>query len=156
LNVRSIERGDAKALLGVQAESPEIAQWSRTAYERLAQEQMAGWVAEANGSISGFVIVRQLAGDIEILNLAVRRGARRQGVGALLFGKVVSQGKDAHVEKIYIEVRASNEVARKFYARHGFRETGRRPRYYSAPVEDALLLELTLDQLDQDDRTTGK
>jgi ribosomal-protein-alanine acetyltransferase len=145
LNVRPIERGDAEAILGIQAESPEIAQWSRASYERLAEEQMAGWVAEVNESISGFITVRQLAGDIEILNLAVRRDARRQGVGVLLLDTVASQGKESHVKKIYIEVRASNEGARKFYARHGFRETGRRPRYYSDPVEDALLLELALD-----------
>jgi len=37
-------------------------------------------------------------------------------------------------------VRASNAAALRFYERHGFQITGRRPRYYDGPIEDALLL----------------
>ena len=78
LNIRDpSSRGDAEAILGIQAESPEIAQWSKGAYERLAQENMAGWAAESNGSISGFITARQMAGDIEILNFAVRHECAR-------------------------------------------------------------------------------
>jgi ribosomal-protein-alanine acetyltransferase len=144
-SIRPIEPSDAEAILGVQAVSPEIAQWSKRAYEGLSQEKMAGWAAESGGSIYGFITARQVAGDVEILNFAVRPDARRQGIGARLFDQLLAWAKAARVAKIYLEVRASNEAARKFYERHGFREAGRRPRYYSAPVEDALLLTLSLD-----------
>jgi ribosomal-protein-alanine acetyltransferase len=144
LSVRVFEPGDADAILSIQAESPEVAQWSRRAYERLVQEKMTGWIAEANGSISGFVAARQVAGDAEILNFAVRSAARRGGIGALLLNEVLAWAKSTHAEKIYLEVRESNRAARAFYERHGFRETGRRPRYYDAPTEDALLLALWL------------
>ena len=43
-----------------------------------------------------------------------------------------------------LEVRASNVAALRFYERHKFEVVGRRPRYYTAPVEDALLLTATL------------
>ncbi len=142
--MRPIGPDDADAILAIQAESPEVAQWSQGAYDRLAQEAMTGWAAELNGNISGFVTARCVGGDIEILNFAVGRHARRQGVGARLLSEVLAWAKGERAEKIYLEVRASNEAARKFYERHGFRETGRRPRYYSAPIEDALLLELSL------------
>jgi len=145
LNVRALEPGDADAILGIQAESPQVAQWSKRAYERLVLEKMIGWTAEANGSISGFITARQVAGDAEILNFAVRSGARRRGVGTLLLNEVLAWAKGARSEKIYLEVRESNHAARAFYERHGFRETGRRPRYYDAPTEDALLLALSLD-----------
>jgi len=144
LNVRALEPGDADAILSIQAESPEVAQWSKRAYERLVQEKMIGWTAEANGSISGFVAARQVAGDAEILNFAVRSDARRRGIGARLLNEVLAWAKNARAEKIYLEVRESNQAARAFYERHGFRETGRRPRYYDAPTEDALLLTLSL------------
>jgi [ribosomal protein S18]-alanine N-acetyltransferase len=144
LNIRPIDPRDAEAILGIQAESPEIAQWSKNAYERLAEENMAGWTAEANGEIGGFITARRIADDIEILNFAVRKDTRRQGAGALLLNEVLAWAKNIHAEKIYLEVRASNLPARTFYESHGFRETGRRPRYYSAPVEDALLLALAL------------
>jgi [ribosomal protein S18]-alanine N-acetyltransferase len=143
-NIRPIEPVDAEAILGIQAGSPEIAQWSGPTYERLAQEKMAGWAAESNGRISGFIIARQVAGDVEILNFAVRPDMRRQGIGLRLLNQLLAWAKNARAEKIYLEVRASNQTAQHFYERHGFRETGRRPRYYSAPVEDALLLALSL------------
>jgi ribosomal-protein-alanine N-acetyltransferase len=105
---------------------------------------MPGWVAEMDGSIAGFIAARPVASDIEILNLAVRPAARRRGVGARLLGEAVAWAKGMHAENIYIEVRASNQSAQRFYERHGFHETGRRTRYYSTPVEDALLLALSL------------
>ena len=43
-----------------------------------------------------------------------------------------------------LEVRASNIAALRFYEHHSFEIAGRRPRYYTAPVEDALLLTATL------------
>jgi ribosomal-protein-alanine N-acetyltransferase len=144
LTVRPIGPGDADAILGIQSESPEVAQWNKGAYERLAREEMAGWAAESNGKVCGFIATRRVAADIEILNFAVGRDTRRQGVGTRLLHEVLAWAKSERGENIYLEVRASNEVARRFYARHGFRETGRRPRYYSAPVEDALLLEISL------------
>jgi ribosomal-protein-alanine acetyltransferase len=145
LKVRGLEPGDVDAILSIQAESPEVAQWSRGAYERFAQEKMIGWTAEADGSISGFVTARQVTGDAEILNFAVRSDARRSGVGTLLLNEVLAWAESARIEKIYLEVRESNRAARAFYERRGFHETGRRPRYYEAPTEDALLLALSLD-----------
>jgi [ribosomal protein S18]-alanine N-acetyltransferase len=141
--VRPTGPADAEALLGIQAESPEIAQWTKRAYERLAESETAGWAAEASGRLCGFILARQAGGDIEILNFAVGRDMRGRGVGALLLDEVLAWAKSTRAEKIYLEVRSSNRTARNFYERHGFAETGRRPRYYSAPVEDAILLALS-------------
>jgi ribosomal-protein-alanine N-acetyltransferase len=142
--VHAVEPGNADAILGIQAESPEIAQWSKSAYERLAEQNMAGWAAELEGAVSGFITARQAGDDIEILNFAVRHDARRRGVGGLLLNEVLDWARTARAEKIYLEVRESNHAARRFYERHGFGETGRRPRYYNGPIEDALLLALAL------------
>ena len=84
MKLRAIEPRDAEAILGIQAESPEVAEWSRHSYERLTQENMTGWVAEVDGRILGFIVVRQVAGDGEILNLAVSPKDRRRGVGTAL------------------------------------------------------------------------
>jgi ribosomal-protein-alanine N-acetyltransferase len=50
----------------------------------------------------------------------------------------------AHVQELFLEVRASNRAALALYLSLGFSQTGRRPRYYIDPVEDALLLTLRL------------
>jgi ribosomal-protein-alanine N-acetyltransferase len=46
---------------------------------------------------------------------------------------------------LYLDVRASNTVAQSLYASAGFEMVRRRPRYYTKPVEDALVLRCALD-----------
>jgi [ribosomal protein S18]-alanine N-acetyltransferase len=45
-----------------------------------------------------------------------------------------------HAEKAFLEVRVSNLAAIRFYEHNSFEVIGRRPRYYTAPIEDALIL----------------
>jgi ribosomal-protein-alanine N-acetyltransferase len=105
---------------------------------------MAGWVAAENEDVAGFLVARQIAREIEILNFAVRRDARGKGVGAALLAAAFRWGKGLGAEQAFLEVRDSNLLALHFYERHGFSVTGRRPRYYAAPVEDALVLKAPL------------
>lgn len=144
LDIRRVESRDVEAILAIQAVSPEIAQWTLWDYERVARGEMAGWVAEEAGQVIGFLIARQVVSDIEILNLAVRPGARRRGVGAALLAGGIEWSRTFRAEKALLEVRSSNLEALQFYERHGFHATGRRPRYYTAPPDDALVLTLKL------------
>jgi ribosomal-protein-alanine N-acetyltransferase len=65
-------------------------------------------------------------------------------LGGQLLLKLLAALKDLDVSRINLEVRASNHPALALYARHGFRETGRRIGYYAEPVEDAELMCLDL------------
>jgi len=132
------------AILAIQSVSPEIAQWSIWDYDRVARGEMAGWVAEDDGEVSGFLIARQIVSDLEILNFAVRPDIRRRGIGKALLETVLVWGRSLESESALLEVRASNLAALQFYEQQGFRTTGRRPRYYTAPLEDALVLHLKL------------
>ena len=144
MNIRTMEARDIDALLAIQSASPETAQWVTWDYSRVAAGEMAGWIAEENGEVVGFLMGRQVVSDLEILNFAVAPAARRRGVGAALLQEAIEFGKVIHAENALLEVRASNLAALQFYERHAFRATGRRPRYYTAPVEDALVLTLRL------------
>jgi ribosomal-protein-alanine N-acetyltransferase len=135
-----MEPRDVEGVMAVQATCPEIAQWTVWDYERVAQEEMGGWVAEDEGEVLGFIVARRLSSDLEILNFAVRSEARKKGFGSALFKAVLDWGKSFEAENALLEVRASNIEAIRFYEARDFRATGRRPRYYVAPVEDALLL----------------
>jgi len=68
--VRTLEPRDVDAVLRIQKVSPELAQWTRGDYERVANGEMAGWVAEDGETVLGFVVARKLADEMEILNLA--------------------------------------------------------------------------------------
>jgi len=57
---------------------------------------------------------------------------------------MVDELRKALVTEVLLEVRSSNSPALAFYIAQGFAITGRRPRYYADPIEDAVLLELRL------------
>ena len=138
--VRSFVHADIEAVLAVQAESPEIAPWSAWDYERVARNEMAGWVATEGTGVVGFLIARRVISDVEILNFAVATALRRQGIGTMLLGECLGWAKSFSAEKALLEVRISNLAAIRFYERHNFEVVGRRPHYYNSPIEDALLL----------------
>jgi [ribosomal protein S18]-alanine N-acetyltransferase len=138
---RPFELRDIEDVLAIQAASSEIAQWSLWDYDRVARGEMAGWVSEnERGEVTGFIVTRRIANDLEILNFAVRPTARRQGIGAALLGEALRWGSTFSAERAFLEVRASNLAALRFYEHYKFRVTGRRPHYYTAPIEDALVL----------------
>lgn len=145
--IRAIEARDVAAILTIQSACPEIAQWNAWDYLRVARGEMAGWVAQEEqviADICAFLVARRIAGDIEILNLAVRPAARRRGVGSELLRKAFAWGKSFGAETALLEVRETNLPALQFYERHGFKAVGRRKQYYIAPPEDALVLQTTL------------
>ena len=145
MNVRPIELRDVEGIQAIQSASPELAQWSAAEYARIAQGEMAGWVAEDEAGVAGFLVARQVATDFEILNFAVRPEVRRHGIGAALLRHSLAWSKTFHAERAFLEVRVSNVTALRFYEHHGFRVTGRRPHYYTAPPEDAFVLTCTLE-----------
>lgn len=145
MRVRGFEMGDLDAVVAIQSQSPEIARWSRKDYERVVHGNFAGWIAQAESGVIGFLIARNVANEMEILNLAVARGARRRGAGSALLHEAVSLARLGGVRRAFLEVRETNLSAIHFYARHGFAATGRRLRYYSDPVEDALVLSSSLE-----------
>jgi [ribosomal protein S18]-alanine N-acetyltransferase len=145
LTLRPLNDRDIEDVLAIQASSPEIARWTLWDYERVARGEMSGWVAEAEGGeVSGFLVARRIASDLEILNFAVRSGARRQGVGGALLDEAMRWAKTFEAQQAFLEVRVSNLAALRFYERHNFQVTGRRPRYYTEPIEDGLVLSATL------------
>lgn len=144
MKIRSFELADVAAVLEIQNLSSEIAQWSATDYDRVVRGEMKGWVAKEGFDLTGFVVTRRIQLDLEILNFAVHPDARRQGTGSGLLREALDWGKSFKAEKAFLEVRGSNQSAIDFYIHFGFEITGRRPRYYTDPIEDALLLAANL------------
>lgn len=138
--VRRMQASDVGAVLAIQQASLEAAVWSATDYERVVGQQSYASVAEGQGGIAGFLVARAAADELEILNMAVRPGVRRQGIAALLLADALDFGRASGATRVFLEVGESNGGAIAFYQRHGFAVQGRRARYYSQPVEDALIL----------------
>ena len=80
--------------------------------------------------------------------------ARLEDSNALLLA--LGQGaRDKDCAVIQLEVRRSNQTALDFYRENGFVQVGRRKNYYTAPIEDALLLDKDLQEEDKEDETAG-
>lgn len=99
------------------------------------------------GDGEGFVLGRAEAGEAELLTLAVAPAERRRGLGRALLAAFEAAARAAGAESAFLEVAVGNTSARALYASAGWRETGRRPRYFHHPdgsMEDALLLSCAL------------
>jgi tRNA threonylcarbamoyladenosine biosynthesis protein TsaB len=143
--VRVFRPEDAAAAIAVLKESLEAANWSEKSYvESLGWRGAVALASEFEGRVTGFIIGRQIAGDGEILNLAVIPERRRQGEGRALLTAALDEFRARRTGRIFLEVRESNQAAIAFYAKHGFAETGRRAGYYQDPAEAAILMEKKL------------
>jgi ribosomal-protein-alanine N-acetyltransferase len=92
---------------------------------------------------AGLVLARAIAGEAEILTLAVLPAARRQGLGLALMTAALARAAAAGAATMLLEVAADNVAAQRLYAVLGFVEVGRRRRYY-ADGRDALVLRRAL------------
>lgn len=90
--------------------------------------------------IAGFCAFWVVFDEIHINNLALRPGFRAQGIGTALLRRVLAEARRLGARRVTLEVRASNEGARRLYERLGFYVAGVRRNYYTNPVEDALIL----------------
>lgn len=97
-------------------------------------------VAEIDGVMVGYVVARIVAQQGEIANIAVDPAFQATGLGGRLLDAAIGAADDADCEAVWLEVRVSNDPARRLYASRGFEMIGRRRGYYRSPVEDALVL----------------
>jgi ribosomal-protein-alanine N-acetyltransferase len=96
-------------------------------------------------SLAGYIVARMGADELHINNVAVRENYRRRGIGQTLLDRILEAGKRAGVVRAFLELRAGNDAALALYEQCGFRVTARRQRYYTEPVEDALVMIMQLD-----------
>jgi ribosomal-protein-alanine N-acetyltransferase len=84
----------------------------------------------ARGAINGFAIMEFGEERAHLVLLAVRPSHRRSGVGRRLVDWLLESARCAGIASIHLELRASNEAARRFYRTMGFYETVLVPGYY--------------------------
>jgi ribosomal-protein-alanine N-acetyltransferase len=106
-----------------------------------------GFGVVADDGEAGFILVFAVAGEAEILTLAVPPALRRQGVGRALLAAATGLAAEAGAESMFLEVAEDNAAARALYLGAGFVVAGRRRDYYAladGTRSDALVLRLDL------------
>jgi ribosomal-protein-alanine N-acetyltransferase len=98
-------------------------------------------VAEEDGRIVGYGGMMLVVDEAHIINLAVARERRGDGIATRLVLDLIERALDAGAEHLTLEVRLSNDPARRLYSRFGFAPVGIRKDYYVD--EDALIMWVT-------------
>lgn len=98
----------------------------------------------------GFALTRTIAGESELLTLAVDPRHQRQGIAKTVLDEWLAHIRDTALTA-FLEVAADNHPARALYLALGFEQVAQRRAYYQrkdAPAADALILrrDLTLSQ----------
>jgi ribosomal-protein-alanine N-acetyltransferase len=101
-------------------------------------------IIEEDAGVQGFIAGRALDEEWEIENIAVAGPARRRGLGTRLLGEFLDRARSRGGQAVFLEVRESNQAARRLYEKWAFVESGRRKRYYREPEEDAIVFRLGL------------
>ena len=116
------------------------APWDEASLLRELDNPLSLWLTALDGeTVAGYIGSQSVLGESDMMNLAVRPDYRRQGVGRALVERLIWElSADNHC--LLLEVRAGNDAAIALYQSLGFRQVGRRPKYYKNPPEDALIL----------------
>ncbi|MBQ4369606.1 MAG: ribosomal protein S18-alanine N-acetyltransferase [Oscillospiraceae bacterium] len=144
MEIRKAEAGMLPELCRVEREcfsSP----WSEAAIRAEIDDENSIFLASGDeNGLSGFVIVKAAADECEVYNLAVMPGCRRRGAARSLLGASLLQASERGAISAYLEVRESNEAAKRLYLSMGFEEIGLRRDYYDDPKENAVIMKKEL------------
>jgi ribosomal-protein-alanine N-acetyltransferase len=138
--------GDAAAIAALHGASFHRG-WSDGEIENLLIDRnVLAHRATVGDSLAGFILSRLVAGEAEILSIAVAPARRRQGLSGRLLDLHLRRLAGLGTRTVFLEVDEDNVPARRLYARAGFREVGRRDAYYQdRPGESAAALVLRRD-----------
>ena len=133
---------DLDGVLSVEAESF-TNPWTRDMYAWELQNRSVCHILVVRTEdcrVAGFCAFWLVVEEIHINNVAIRARYRGRGMGTALMQRVFVEAAQLGAHRATLEVRPSNEGARRLYERLGFYVAGIRPNYYTSPVEDALIL----------------
>jgi len=122
--------------------------WSAGEFRQLVESSgVEVFLAHQGDELLGFMIVRTICDEAELISIGVDPAHRGKGVGGSLLDEVTRKLMTANVQSFFLEVREDNPAALRLYQSRGFNQSGRRPGYYqtqSGSRVDALCLTLIL------------
>lgn len=117
------------------------APWSENSVASELRNPLSLWLVALDGdTVAGYIGSQSVLGESDMMNVAVHPDCRRRGIGEKLVLALMAALKEKENHSLTLEVRASNDPAKLLYEKLGFELVGRRPNYYRAPKEDALIL----------------
>ena len=149
MKLRAADASDVLALARVHAAAFDHP-WPPEAFTELMAGPGVFALAATDGLPVGLILMRAIAGEAEVLTLAVAPTHRRLGAARALLEAGLGQARVLGAQSAFLEVAADNAAAIALYSAAGFAQVGRRAGYYrrtgAAPV-DGLVLSRALNTL---------
>ncbi|MBQ2932104.1 MAG: ribosomal protein S18-alanine N-acetyltransferase [Clostridia bacterium] len=127
--------------------------YARKTFEKEIENKIAIYFAAVKEEkVVGYVGLWDICGTAEIIDVAVHRDYRRQGVAKRLLEAMIGECESRGIFEVNLEVRESNFAARELYRKLGFLENGLRKKYYENK-ETAILMQKKLLKGEADEDT---
>ena len=145
VQVRRAKSADLDGIMAVEEECFS-APWPRDSMreEILANPVSRVLVAAVDGVVVGFIDFWMVSDEIHLQNIATTAERRRSGVARSLMEALLAAARKKGSALVTLEVRVSNDPARRLYESYGFIPAGLRKKYYIDNGEDALIMYLDL------------
>lgn len=115
--------------------------WSEKSFAEESRNELATYfVAKEDNKIIGYAGFWHVADEGDITNIAVAPDYRKRGIGSKLLDILIKTAIERNLSLLTLEVRQSNCAAISLYESFGFQKIGSRKRYYTNPIEDALIM----------------
>ncbi|MDP3260560.1 MAG: ribosomal protein S18-alanine N-acetyltransferase [Thermodesulfovibrionales bacterium] len=144
LTIRAMRESDLPSVVAIERLSFSTP-WSEILFfNEIYKQRSIPKVAVIGDRIAGYICANHVADEGHILNLAVHPDFRGRGIANTLVKNILEELKENACRFLYLEVRASNNAARKLYEGFGFSVASTRKGYYTEPKEDAVIMMLRL------------
>lgn len=146
IRVRPLHREDIDAVVAIESEAF-TTPWQASTFESLLGRDGIELLVmtDAEVGVIGYAVLWVILDQGELANLALTTNRRGGGLGAHLLRHVLTRARTRGVEKLFLEVRASNQRAIELYRSFGFEDVGIRRGYYDHPKEDAKVMLATFE-----------
>ena len=144
LTVSLFTKEDISAIVEIEAEQFSTPFKEKDFLDILNSEISNVLVVKANGVLCGYVSFTVIIDECQIINFATKEEFKRQGVGSFVMQSLFEHCEPQGVIKYFLEVRESNNAAISLYEKYGFVPVGISKNHFSAPRENAILMNLEL------------
>ena len=114
-----------------------ISQWERELID--PKRICLGIIELESKKLLGLCSAWLVIDELHITSIAVLPIHQRKGLGRHLLSELIKRSKSLQINRIYLEVKNSNEPAKALYKSMGFKTVGKRSNFYK-DGSDALIL----------------
>ncbi|MGB9589954.1 MAG: ribosomal protein S18-alanine N-acetyltransferase [candidate division WOR-3 bacterium] len=141
MEIRPARPEDIEPIMAIERASF-VGPWSRNAFvSELVKAGTRFWVLD-DGEIVGYLVAWDMVDYLYVANIAIREDRRGEGLGKALLQRCIDEARQTGRAAIVLDVRVSNQRARRFYEGLGFVQIRYNPRFYG--TEDGITYALRL------------